>query len=89
VRLAALEALGRDRLLDVDQRGQRVGLDHDGGRAEPRRLEGLAEHPGDRMAEVHDLVREQRLVVLDPGVVDPGHVGGGEDAHHAGHVECR
>ena len=53
-------------------------------RAASRRL---AEHPAHRVPVVHHLAREQRLVVLDPGVVDPGHVVGGEHAHHAGHGE--
>ena len=64
-RLGALEALGRDRLLDGHQRRQRLVVDLDRRRAEPRGLEGLAEHPADRVAEEHDLGGEQRLVVLD------------------------
>ena len=89
VRLRPLEALRGDRLLDGDEGGQRVGLDDDRRRAEPGRLQGLAEDPGDRVAEVADLGREERLVVLDAGVVDARHVVGGEDPDDAGHLERR
>ena len=75
--------------LDGDERRQRLVLDLDRGRAEPGGLQRLAEHPADRVAEVHDLGREQRLVVLDAGVVDAGHVVGGEHPDDPGHVERR
>ena len=83
--LGALELLSRDGLPDGDQ--GRLGGDPDDHRrgAQPGRLQGLPEHPAHRVAEVAHLVGEQRLVVLDPGVVDPGHVVGGEDADHARH----
>lgn len=82
-----VEALGRDRFLQRDQGGQFVEFHLDGGRTEPGRLQGLAEHPGHRVTVEHDLVGEQRLVVLHAGVVDAGHVGDGEHADHAGHGE--
>ena len=84
-RAGALEALRRDRLGDRDQRRQRLVVDLDGQGAQPGRLQRLGEHPAHGVARVHHLVREQRLVVLDPGVVDPGHVRGGEHPDHAGH----
>ena len=85
----ALEALRRDRLGDRDQRRQRLVVDLDGRGAEPGRLQRLAEHPAHRVPRVHHLAREQRLVVLDPGVVHPGNVVGGEHADHAGHRQRR
>ena len=94
-RLGALEGVRRDRVLDVDQRRQRLQVEHHGRSTEPGRFECLAQHPADGVAVEADLVREQRLVVLDPGVVDARHVGGGEHAHdpryvvRRGHVEAR
>ena len=88
-RATALEAVGRDGLADGDDGGQRLVVDLDGERAEAGRLERLAEHPADRLAVEHDLAREERLVVLDAGVVDAGHVVGGEHPHDAGHPEGR
>ena len=72
---AALEAPGLDRLGQRDDRGQRLVVDLDGRGAEPRGLEGLAQHPADGVPDEHHLVGEERLVVLDPGVVDAGDVG--------------
>nr|BFE73668.1 hypothetical protein GCM10020092_069690 [Actinoplanes digitatis] len=89
LRRGALEAARGDRLPDGHVRRQRLHVDLDGGRAQPRRLERLGEHPADGVAEEHHLVREERLVVLDAGVVDTGHVGGGEHADHAGHAQRR
>ncbi len=83
----AVEALGRDRLLQRDHGGQFVEFHLDGRRTEPGRLQGLTEHPGDRVAMEHDLVGEQRLVVLHAGVVDAGHVGNGQHTDHTGHGE--
>lgn len=77
----------RDRVLQRDQGGLFVKLHLDGRRTEPGRLQGLAEHPGDRVAVEHDLVGEQRFVVLHPGIVDAGHVGTGQHADHTGHGE--
>ncbi len=91
-RLCPLEAVGGDRLGDLDVGRQRLGLDDDGGGAEPGGLERLAEHPADRMTEEHDLLgREQRLVVLDARVVDPalGHVGRGQHPDDTRHRQCR
>ena len=82
--LMALEALGGDRLRRGDQRRERLVLHHDRLGAEPGRLLGLTEHPADGVTVEHHLVGEQRLVVLDPGVVDPGHVGGGQHLDHPG-----
>ncbi len=83
----AVVAVGRDGVLEGDQGGQFVEVHLDGLRAEPGRLQRLAEHPGDRVAVEHDLVGEERLVVLHAGVVDAGDVRAGQDAHHAGHGE--
>ena len=54
--------------------GQRLVVDLDGGGAESRGLEGLPQHPADGVPDEHHLVGEERLVVLDPGVVDAGDV---------------
>ncbi len=83
----AVKAAGLDRLLQCDQGGSLVEFHLDGRRTEAGRLQGLAEHPGDRMAVEHDLVGEQRLVVLHAGVVDAGHVGNGQHTDHAGYGE--
>jgi hypothetical protein len=84
VRLPALEAPRRDRLPDGHQGGQRLEVHLDRLRAEPGGLDRLGEHPADGVAVEHDLGGEERLVVLDPGVVDARDVGGGEDPDHAG-----
>ena len=68
-----------------DQRGQRLVGDLDRFRAQPGRLQRLAEHPADRVTVVHDLAGEQRLVVFLAGVVEAGHVACGQHPHHAGH----
>ncbi len=83
----AVEAPGGDRVPQGDQGGQFVEFHLDGLRAEACRFRGLAEHPGDRVAVEHDLVGEERFVVLHAGVVDPGHVGRGQYADHAGDGE--
>jgi hypothetical protein len=85
----ALEGLGRDRLGHLDEGGERLDVDLDGGRAEPGRLDRLAQHPAHGVAVEHHLAGEQRLVVLDPGVVDPTDVGGGEHPDDAGHGQRR
>ena len=77
-----LVALRGDGLLDRDQRRQRLVFDGDLGGPDPGRLEGFGEHPAHRVAVIHDLAGEQRLVVLDPRVVHPWHVGSGEHVHH-------
>ena len=84
---AALEAPGLDRLGQRDDRGQRLVVHLHGGGAEPCRLERLRQHPAHRVPDEHHLAREERLVVLDPGVVDPRHVRGGEHADHAVDLE--
>ena len=89
LRLATLEAVRGDRLADRHIGRQRLGCHLDGLRAEPGGLERLSEHPADGVAEEHDLRREQRLVVLDAGVVDARHVLGGEHPDHAGNGEGR
>ena len=81
----ALEGAGVDGILHRDQRGERVVLDGDGGCSETCGLLRLAEHPDERVPVVHRLIGEQRLVVLDAGVVDSGHVVGCEHAHDTGH----
>ena len=86
MRLGALEALAAIASLTLTKDGNGSYVDLDGGRTEPGGLEGLAEHPAHGVAEEHDLVGEQRLVVLDAGVVDAGHVGGGEHPHDTGHA---
>ena len=84
--LVALVAVGLDGVVHRDQRGQRLVVGLDLGRALPGRLQGLAEHPAHRVVVVHDLAGEQRLVVLLAGVVEAGHVLGGQHPHHAGHL---
>ncbi len=85
----ALEGLGRDGVLDVDDRGQGLVVDLDGDRPEAGRLEGVAEHPRDGVPEVHDLAGEEWLVVLDTGVVDAGHGVGREHPHDPRHGQGR
>jgi hypothetical protein len=87
--LATLEAVRRDGFLDVDQRGQRLGLDLDRLRAQPGGFQRLAEHPADRVSDIANLVGEEGVVVLDASVVDSGHVFFGEDADHAWDVVRR
>src|SRR5438128_2122086 len=53
--LVALEALGRNGVAHRDERRQRLVVDLDRLGPLPGLLEGLAEHPADRMAVVHDL----------------------------------
>ena len=84
--LVALVAAGRDGVVHADQRGQRLVLGLDVRRPLARGLQRLAEHPADRVPVVHDLAREQRLVVLLAGVVEAGHVLRGQHPDHAGHV---
>ena len=84
--LVALVAPGLDGVVHADQRGQRLVVDLDPGRALPGRLQRLAQHPADRVPVEHDLGGEQRLVVLLAGVVEPGHVLRGQHPDHAGHV---
>ena len=83
----ALERFRLDRLGHGDDRGQRLVLHAHRGRAEACRVIRLGEHPRERVPVEHRLAREERLVVLDPGVVEARHVGGGEHAHDAGHAE--
>ena len=80
-----LVALRGDGLLDRDQRRQRLVFDGDLGGPDPGRLEGVGEHPAHRVPVVHDLAGEQRLVMLDPRVVHPWHVGSGEHVDHPWH----
>jgi hypothetical protein len=87
--LVALVAAGRDGVVHADQRGQRLVAGLDPVRALPGRLQRLAQHPADRVPVEHDLVREQRLVVLLARVVQAGHVGRGEHPDHAGHGQRR
>ena len=84
--LCTLELSGLDGLLDVDQRRLGIHLDNDGRGAEPSCLQRLAEHVADGMTEELDLGREQRLVVLDAGIVDARHVVGGQHPDHPRHV---
>ena len=83
----------RERLLDVEHRGQGLVVDPHPGRGSSRGGLGLGDDRGDRLAAVADLVeRERRLVVgaeveEDQQGVDPlRHVLGSEDAHHARHL---
>lgn len=82
-----VEAPGRDRLLQGDHGRLLVEVHLDGRRTEPGRLQGLAEHPGDGVSVEHDLVGEERFVVLHPGIVHAGHVGTGQYADHTRHGE--
>ena len=84
--LVALVAPGLDGVVHADERGQRLVVDLDPGRALSGRLQRLAENPADRVPVEHDLGGEQRLVVLLAGVVESGHVLRGQYPDHAGHV---
>ena len=81
-RVGSLEALGLDRLGQRDHRRQRLVVDDDGLGTEPGGLEGLPQHPAHGVPDEHHDLGEERLVVLDAGVVDPRHVLGGEHADH-------
>ena len=72
------------------QRGQRLVVDLDRRRA-PRRAASRVSPSTQQTAWPWYMtsVGEQRLVVLDPGVVDAGHVGRGEHPDHARHVVRR
>ena len=82
----AHERLRLDGVVHGDQRGQLVVLDLHLLGAETRGLGRLAEHPHQRVAVEHRLAREERLVVADAGVIEPGHVVGGEHPHDARHL---
>ncbi len=86
-RLSALEARGADRLRQRHDRGQRLVVDLHCRGSETGRLERLSEHPADGVADEHHLIREERLVVLHPGVVDARHVRRRQHPDHAGHRE--
>ena len=89
LRHRALERVGLDRLGHLDVGRERLDVDLDRRRAEPGGLERLAQHPAHGVAVEHDLAGEQRLVMLDPGIVDPGNVRRGEHADDPGHGERR
>ena len=78
----ALEAVRRDGVLNGDQRRKCPVFDLDGAGALPGGFQGLTEHPADGVPVVHDLAREQRLVMLFAGIVQAGHVVGGEHPDH-------
>jgi hypothetical protein len=79
-------AVGGNGVADGDERRQRLDLGNHGCRAFFRCFEVFGEHPGQGLAEEHDLLsRQHRLVVFDALVVDAGDVGGGDDAHDSGH----
>ncbi len=63
--------------------------DHDGGRSQARRLQGFAQHPAHGVAVEHDFIGEERLVVFDAGVVDPGNISCGKNANHTGDFQRR
>ena len=89
-RLRAVETLLRDRVGERQYGGQFLVVDLDRGGTQPGGLEGVTEDPAHGMADEHDLsavrIREQRFIVLRPGVIHPGHIGRGEDADHTGDV---
>ena len=73
---------------------QRFVLRDDGLRPQPRGVFRFGQHPADRLPVEHDLgwavsAHQQRLVALDPGVVDARHVVGSQDTDHAGNAQCR
>ncbi len=85
----ALEVARGNRFADRHQRGERLVLHLDGRGAEPGSLQTLSEYPADGVSMKHHLGREQRLVVLHPGVVDPWHVVAGKNPNHPGYVVRR
>jgi hypothetical protein len=84
--LCTLELSCLDGLFDVHQRRLGLHLDYDGRCAEPGCLQRLAEHITDGMTEELHFGREQRLVVLDAGIVDARHVVGGQHPDHPRNV---
>ncbi len=81
--LSALEALRLDRLGQRHHGRQRLVVHLHRGCAEPGGLQGLPQHPAHGVADEHHDLGEERLVVLDAGVVEAWHVGGGEHTHDA------
>ena len=82
----AVVAVRGDGIAHGHQRRQFLDLGGDGRSAFLRGFEILGEHPGQGLAEEHDLVdRQHRLIVLDALVVDAGDVGGGDDLDDSGH----
>ena len=70
------KAAGFDRLLDRQDRGQRLVLDRHTPRSPLRRLERFAENPGDGLVVEHHFIGKQRLVVaIRPAVSLPGNIG--------------
>ena len=83
----------RQRFLDVEHRGQGLVIHADLRRGGGRDRFALGDHRGDRLTAVADLVEGQRRLVVGSEVEEDqqgvdllGHVLGGEDAHHAGHL---
>ncbi len=92
LRVAALQpqrpdvkSAGFDGLLDAEHGRQRPIFHAHSRSAEPGSLQAFGQHPRDRLAEVHYLGREQRLVMpRHARVVRARYIGGGERGHHAG-----
>ena len=73
---SAVEASGRDRLVDSEDGRQRLVRGSHTGGPTLRGIERVAEHPGYGLRVVRDLVGEQRLVVtIGAGVAFAGNVG--------------
>jgi hypothetical protein len=82
-------AAGIDRLLDRKNRRQRreAGLHALGSLS--CGVERAAQHPRNRLVEVHHLAGKHRFVVpVRAGVAFARHVGAGQDRDHIGLVEC-
>ena len=77
-------AAGLDRLLDGENRGQRLILRQHAGRAEARGLDGFRQHPRHRLVVIHHFHGKQRLVVpVGARVPLARHVRVGEHPHNA------
>ena len=77
-----------DRLVDGENRRQRLVLGDDAGGAALRVVECLGQHPRDGLVVEHDLARKQRLVAPGrAGVSLTRHVGARQHRHHARHLQ--
>ena len=88
--LDAVEAVGRDRVLDGDQRIQRFVLHAHRPGPGFGSFQVFAQDPRHRLPEEHHLVhRQQRLVVLGALVIDSGNICRGNHPDDSGHLKRR
>ena len=82
--------VGTQRRVEVDHRGQRLDLEHDGCRGLPGQLKGVGRHRGDRLALVeHPVGGEQPLIAQHPAGPGVGRVRRRDHGVHPGHRQRR